>query len=145
LGVAVGYQAIRYAVGELFPDSVPQASDVDIKVSGPMSGVWDVMSLYAGRELKFEGEPKKLGLASFTFTARRISQDRSLVFQLQPGIIPEAFFRLKNQGATCANPEVGNAKEQALLNVLSAEPKECFRLLDGKADASIRLRPGSAG
>jgi hypothetical protein len=145
LGVAVGYQAIRYAVGELFPDSVPQPSNVDIKVSGAMSGVWNVMSLYAGRELKFEGEAKKLGLESFTFTAREISTDKSLVFQLQPGVIPEAFFRLKNQGATCANPEVGKAKEQALLNVLSAEPKECFRLLEGKADASIRLRPGSVG
>ena len=131
LGVAVGYQAIRHAVGELFPEGVPQISDFDIKVNGPMDGVWDVMSLYTGRELTFEGEPKKLDLASFAFTAKRLSQDKTLVFRLQPGIIPQAFFTLKNQGATCANPEVGKAKRQALLNVLSAEPKDCFQVVDG--------------
>jgi hypothetical protein len=132
LGVAAGYQAIRYAVDELFLESVPQASDFDIKVSGPMDGVWDIMSLYTGRELKFESEPKKLDLESFTFTAKRISKDKSLVFRLQQGMIPEKFFTLKNQGATCSNPDIRKVKQQALLNILSVEPKDCFRVVDAK-------------
>jgi len=130
LGVSTGYQAIRYAVDELFPEGVvPEASDFDIKVSGPMDGVWDVMSLYTGKELKFDGEPQEMGLESFTFTARRISQDKSLLFCLRLGLIPEEFFALKNQGATCASPALGKVKQQALLNVLSAEPKDCFQVI----------------
>jgi hypothetical protein len=132
LGVAVGYQAIRYTVDELFPESIPQASDFDIKVSGPMDGVWDIMSLYTGRDLKFESEPKKLDVESFTFTAKRISKGKSLVFRLRQGMIPRAFFTLKNQGKTCGNPDVRKVKQQALLNILSVEPKDCFRIVDAK-------------
>jgi len=130
LGVSTGYQAIRYAVDELFPEGVPEVSDFNIKVSGPMDGVWDVMSLYTGKELKFDGEPQEMGLKSFIFTARRISQDKSLVFCLKQGLIPEEFFTLKNQGATCDNPALGKMKQQALLNILSAEPEDCFEAVE---------------
>ncbi|MCD4831840.1 MAG: hypothetical protein K8R02_08585 [Anaerohalosphaeraceae bacterium] len=130
LGVSTGYQAIRFAAGELFPEGVANASDFDIKVSGPMDGVWDVMSLYTGRELEFDGKLKEMGLKSFTFTARRISQDKSIVFCLRSGMIPEEFFALKNQGATCGHQELGIVKRQALLNVLSAEPKDCFQIIN---------------
>jgi len=129
LGVVTGYQAIRYAVDELFPEGIPEASDFDIKVSGPMDGVWDVMSLYTGRELKFDGELQEMDFKSFTFTARRFSQDKSLIFCIRQGLIPEKFFALKNQGATCGNPALGKVKQQALLNVLSAEPKDCFQII----------------
>ena len=130
LGVSTGYQAIRYAANELFPESIPEASDFDIKVSGPMDGVWDVMSLYTGKELKFDGELRKMSLKSFTFTARRISQDKSFLFSLRSGLIPEEFFALKNRGATCGNPALGKVKQQALLNVLSAEPEDCFQIIN---------------
>ena len=129
LGVVTGYQAIRYATGELFGEDVPQASDFDIKVSGSMDGVWDVMSFYTGRELEFEGEPKELDLESFTFTAKRISKDKSIIFRIRRGLIPDEFFVLKNQGATCSSSELRTVKKQALLNILSADAKGCFESL----------------
>lgn len=135
LGVSTGYQAIRYAVDELFPESIPEASDFDIKVSGPMDGVWNVMSLYTGRELKFDGQLQKMDIKSFTFTARRIPQNKSLIFRIRRGLIPEKFFALKNQGATCGNPALARVKQQALLNVLSAEPKDCFQIVDANCAA----------
>jgi hypothetical protein len=135
MGVLVGYQAIRYAVDQLFGQSVPQASDFEISVTGPMDGVWDMMSLYTGKELRFEGEPQPMDLKSFTFTARKISEDKSLVFGLRPGIIPEEFFELKNQGATCGNPELSKIKQQALLNILSVEPDKCFEVINNDSDA----------
>lgn len=130
LGVVTGYQAIRYAVDKLFPDEVPEANDFDIKVSGSMDGVWDIMSFYTGRELMFDGEPKELDLKSFTFTARRISQDKSIIFRIRRGLIPDEFFVLKNHGATCSSPELRKVKKQALLNILSADVSECFESLD---------------
>ncbi|AQQ09852.1 hypothetical protein L21SP3_01671 [Sedimentisphaera cyanobacteriorum] len=135
MGVLTGYQAIRYAVDELFGQSVPQASDFEISVTGPMDGVWDMMSLYTGKEMRFEGEPQPMDLKSFTFTARKISEDKSLVFGLRPGIIPEEFFELKNQGATCGNPELSKLKQQALLNILSVEPDKCFEVINNDSDA----------
>ncbi|MCK4905109.1 hypothetical protein KAS42_02535 [bacterium] len=132
LGVLTGYQAIRYATDELFQEDVPKTSDFDIKVSGSMNGVWDIMSFYTGRELKFEGDPKKINLESFTFTAKRISQNKFLVFRLQRGLIPKEFFELKNQGATCSSPALRKVKQQALLNILSAEPKDCFQVINAK-------------
>jgi len=130
LGVLTGYQAIRYATDELFQEDMPKASDFDIKVSGSMDGVWGVMSFYTSRELKFEGEPKKMDLGSYTFTAKRISKGKSLVFCLRSGMIPEEFFALKNQGATCSSPALRKVKQQALLNILSAEPEDCFQVID---------------
>jgi len=135
LGVLTGYQAIRYATDELFQEDIPKASDFDIKVSGSMDGVWDVMSLYAGRELKFDGEPQKMDLESYTFTAKRISQDKSLIFRIRQGLIPEEFFVLKNQGATCSSPALRKIKEQALLNILFTEPKNCFQVVDANCTA----------
>ncbi len=130
LGVAIGYQAIRYATSDLFPQEVPNSSDFDIKISGSMDGVWDMLSFYTGRDLRFKGEPTKLDLESYIFTARRISKDKSLVFCLRSGLIPEKFFVLKNQGATCSHRELGKLKQQALLNILSSSPADCFELFD---------------
>ena len=96
-----------------------------------MDGVWDVMSFYTGRELEFEGEPKELGLESFTFTAKRISKDKFIIFRIRQGLIPDEFFALKNQGATCSSSELRKVKKQALLNILSADAKGCFESLQG--------------
>jgi len=38
-GVATGYQAIRFAGTKLFPDGVPDASDITLSVQGGMPGV----------------------------------------------------------------------------------------------------------
>jgi hypothetical protein len=130
LGVVIGYQAILYATNELFQDGIPQASDFDINVKGPMDGVWDVMSLYTGKNLQFTGEPQKMDLTSFTFTAKRLSSGKSLTFCLREGFVPEEFFTLKNQGATCGNPQLRVVKQQALLNILSTEPENCFQVID---------------
>jgi formylmethanofuran dehydrogenase subunit E len=130
LGVLTGYQAIRYATDKLFQDGIPKASDFDIKVSGSMNGVWDVLSLYTGRELKFDGQPEKMGLESYTFTAKRIDQNKVLIFRLRQGLISEEFFKLKNQGATCSDPAIRKIKQQALLNILSTEPEKCFDIIN---------------
>jgi hypothetical protein len=130
LGVLTGYQAIRYATEQLFQNSIPKASHFDIEVSGSMSGVWDVMSLYTGRQLRFDGQPQKMDLGSYTFTAKRLDQNKVLVFRLRPGLISEDFFALKNQGATCSDPAIREIKQQALLSILAREPEDCFDAID---------------
>jgi hypothetical protein len=95
-----------------------------------MDGVWDVMSLYTGKNLQFTEEPQKMDLTSFTFTAKRLSSGKSLTFCLREGFVPEEFFTLKNQGATCGNPQLRVVKQQALLNILSTEPENCFQVID---------------
>ncbi|MFA5293170.1 MAG: hypothetical protein WC496_09075 [Phycisphaerae bacterium] len=130
MGVLIGYKAIGYAAQQLFGDEIPKAADFDIKVSGSMDGVWDVMSLYTGRELKFEDEETELNLQSYTFTAKRIPSDKSVTFCVRGGLIPDGFFAVKNQGATCSNAELRKVKQQALLNILSAEHQNCFDFVE---------------
>lgn len=130
LGVVIGYKAIRYATNELFQEDIPNASDFDIKVNGPMDGIWDVMNLYTGKNLRFGGELQKIDLTNYAFTAERFSLDKSFTFRLREGLIPEEFFVLKNQGATCGNPRLREVKQRALLNILSAEPEICFQAID---------------
>jgi len=128
LGVLIGCKAIGYAAEQLYGNEIPKAADFEITVKGSMDGVWDVMSLYTGRELEFAGEETELNLQSYTFTAKRISSGKSVTFCVRSGIIPDGFFAVKNQGATCSNAELRNVKQQALLNILSAENQNCFEL-----------------
>ncbi len=131
IGVATGYQAIRYATGRLFPNQTPKASDFDISVAGAMRGVWDAISLHAGKKLAPpKGQrKKKLSLESFTFTARRISTGESLAFRLRSGLIPPEFFRLKNSGATCDDPALNRIKDRVVRKILSLTPEECFETI----------------
>lgn len=129
LGVLTGYQAIRYAVDGLFGREIPDVNDFDIRVNGPMEGVWDVINLYTGRKLNFDGKLQKMDLQSFTFTAKRESTDQLITFRIRPGLIPKEFFELKNQGATCSDDDLKKVKQKALLSILSIEPNDCFQIV----------------
>jgi hypothetical protein len=129
MGVIVGYQAIQYAVAELFADDPPKPADINISVNGSMDGVWDVMSLYTSRELKFEGEETELNLKSYTFTATRISDNKSIKFCLRSGLVPDEFFAVKNQGANGSDAELRKIKQLALQNILSAGHQNCFEVV----------------
>ena len=130
LGVLAGYQAIRYATEQLYGTQTPNAADFEIQISGPVDGAWDMMSLYRGVDATFEGDVTLLSRESFVFTAKRVSEDRVIVFQLREGFIPEKFYPLKNAGATCGDKQLSQLKQQALLNLLSATPKGCFEKID---------------
>ncbi len=130
IGVSTGYQAIRYAAGALFPDETPDAADFELSVAGSMRGVWDVMSLYAGRKLaKPKKKAKGMSLKSFTFKSRRISTGKTLTFRLKPGLIPTEFFAMKNRGVSCGDEALEALKKQAARKILSASPQECFETL----------------
>jgi len=119
MGVATGYQAIRYAAGMLFPGETPNASDFELSVTGAMPGLWDILDLYAGRKLaRPKAKQKKMSLESFTFTATRVSEGKLLSFRLRDGLIPPEFFDLKNRGETCDSPEVVHLKERAVRKIL---------------------------
>ena len=127
IGVATGYQAIRYAGGRLFPDKTPNAKDFELSVAGSMRGVWDVMRLYTGRKLtRPKKKAGKMSLKSFTFTARRISTGKTLTFRLRPGLIPAEFFAMKNRGVSCGDEALEALKKQAARKILSITPQECF-------------------
>jgi hypothetical protein len=132
-GVASGYQAIRFAAAKLFPEGVPNASDIELSVGGGMPGVWDIFELYTGTELarpaRQAGKPL-LSPASFTFEARRASTGQSIRFRLREGFIPARFFELKAQGFGCDHPEVNETRGRAACRILSTPPEECFDLLD---------------
>lgn len=130
LCVLTGYQAIRYAVAELFAGEVPEANDFDIKVMGTMDGTWDVLELYTGRKSNRYQSREELNLKSFTFVAKRVSINKAIAFRLRTGLIPEKFFELKNQGITCSDPALKKVKRQAAINILSIEPSRCFESLD---------------
>jgi hypothetical protein len=130
LGVVTGYAAIRYAVDGLFPNEIPEANDFDIMAVGPMDGAWDVFELYTGRELSRYQTQEALNLKSFTFVAKRISTDKRITFRLCNGLIPETFFELKKQGATCSDPTLKKIKEQGTINILSTGPNNCFQTVD---------------
>ncbi len=129
LGVLTGYQAIRYAVGELFGREIADANDFDIRVNGPMEGVWDVINLYTGRKLKFDGKLQKMDLRSFTFAAKRKSTNQLITFCIRQGLIPKEFFELKNQGASCSDADLKKVKQKVLLSILSIEPNDCFQIV----------------
>ncbi len=138
-GVATGYQAIRHAAAALFPDTVPDAADLELTVAGPMPGLWDMLELYAGRELERpRGRGGVLSLERFTFTARRMSTGRTLSFRLREGLIPPEFFALKNQGFSCDHAEVRRLKEQAARTILSRQPQACFERLKVPAQQAKR-------
>ncbi len=127
VGVATGYQAIRFATGALFPGETPDAKDFELSVAGAMRGVWDVLDLYAGRKLtRPKAGQKKMSLASFTFTARRISTGKTLTFRLRDGLIPAEFFAMKNRGVSCGDAGLERIKKQAARKILSTPPTECF-------------------
>jgi hypothetical protein len=127
IGVAAGYQAIRYAATQLFPDETPRAEDLEMSLAGNMPGVWDMLELYAGRSLpRPTAGHGQLSRAQFRFTAVRTSTSRKLFFQIREGLIPQEFFDMKNRGATCENPELNHVKKEAALRVLSISPQECF-------------------
>jgi hypothetical protein len=129
-GVSAGYQAIRYATVLLFPDEIPSASDIELSVAGSMPGVWDMLDLYTGRELtRPKALSKGLSLEGFVFTGRRVSTGQRLRFRLREGLIPKAFFDLKNQGAGCDASEVKRLKARAARSILSRSPQECFERL----------------
>lgn len=130
LGVLAGFQAIHYAHQNLYAGQVPSAADFSLEVTGPMDGVWDVISLYSGKDLSFDGEMKPMDINSFTFTAHSESQDRTIRFRLKDEIIPTEFFILKNQGATCGDPEIGKIKQQILLSLLNRKSGECFAAIN---------------
>jgi len=130
VGVATGYQAIRYTGARLFPNETPNEKDFQLSVAGNMRGVWDVLKLYAGRELtKPKKKAKKMSLKSFIFTAKRISTGKTLTFRLCPGLIPTEFFALKNRGVSCGDDALEALKKQATRKVLSTPPAECFESL----------------
>ncbi len=129
-GIAVGYQAIRYAATRLFPGEIPNASDFDLSVAGSMRGAWDILNLYTGKKLApSKAQQKKMSLESFTFVARRVSAGQTLTFRLRAGLIPPEFFRLKNQGASCDDPALETLKKQSVQKILSLQPAECFERL----------------
>jgi hypothetical protein len=129
VGVATGYQAIRYAAGILFPGETPKASDVELSVAATMAGLWDIMDLYAGRELTRPSvKQETMSLESFVFTARRVSTGKTLVFRLREGLIAPEFFELKNRGVSCDDDALTTLKKRAALKVLSAPPPECFEM-----------------
>lgn len=134
VGIATGYQAIRYATEALFPNETPSDADFELSVAGAMRGVWDVMKFYTGRELtKPKKKDKGMSLKSFTFTARRISTGKTLTFRLRSGFIPTEFFAMKNRGVSCGDEALEALKKQAARKILSSSPQECFeRLEQGK-------------
>lgn len=125
-GVATGYQAIRHATGLLFPNEIPDGSDFEMTATGPMRGLWDMLELYAGRELDRPRGSDELSLQSFTFTARRLSTGETISFYLRDGLIPPEFFALKNRGLGCDHPDVKRLKAQAARTLLSRAPEACF-------------------
>ncbi len=130
VGIAAGYQAIRYTAGALFPDETPSDADFELSVAGAMRGVWDVMKFYTGRKLaKPKKKAKGMSLKSFTFKARRISTGKTLTFRLRPGLIPSEFFAMKNRGVSCGDEALEALKKQAARKILSASPQECFERL----------------
>jgi hypothetical protein len=138
-GVATGYQAIRYAAAALFPDAVPDAGDLELSAAGPMPGLWDMLELYAGRDLERpRGRGGALSLDLFTFTARRPSTGDTLSFRLREGLIPPEFFALKNQGLSCDHADVRRLKEQAARTILSRPPEACFERLEGPMQEARR-------
>jgi hypothetical protein len=70
-----------------------------------------------------------MDLRSFTFTAKRKSTDQLITFRIRPGLIPEEFFELKNQGASCSDADLKKVKQKALLSILSIEPNDCFYIV----------------
>ncbi len=130
IGIATGYQAIRYAAGRLFPGETPNAKDFELSVAGSMRGVWDVLDLYAGRKLtRPKTKQKKMSIESFTFTASRISTGKTLTFRLRSELISADFFTLKNRGVSCGDAKLEVLKKQAARKILSAHPEECFECL----------------
>lgn len=130
VGIATGYQAIRFATGKLFAGQTPGDSDFEMSVAGAMRGVWDVMTLYAGRKLnRSQKRQKKMSLAGFVFTAKRLSNGATLTFSLRPGLIPAEFFAMKNRGVTCGDAALERLKKKAALKILSLPPEECFEIL----------------
>ncbi len=130
VGVATGYQAVRYAAEMLFSGETPKASDFELSVAGYMPGVWDIFDLYTGEKLaRPKAKQKKMSLDSFTFKARRVSTGRQLSFRLRDGLITQEFFDLKNSGATCDSPELERLKKQAARKILTNSPRECFELI----------------
>ncbi len=132
LGVTIGYQAIRFAVDKLFGQNTPEISDFSIAAGSASDGVWDMLSFYAGKELEFTDEPGPLSRENFTFTATRISENKTCHFRLRPELISEEFFKLKNQGATCGHHQAAKLKKQALINILSVAPRDCFEIIDAE-------------
>ena len=127
VGVAPGYQAIRYAAERLFPNETPSDADFGLSAAGAMRGVWDVLDLYAGRKLtRPKTKQKKMSIENFTFTARRISAGKTLTFRLRSGLIPSEFFAMKNRGVSCGDPALEVLKKQAARKILSSSPEECF-------------------
>ncbi len=133
LGVLAGYQAIRYACDQLFPEESAAADDFEIEVSGPMNGVRDILALYTGKETDFKGAPGPISRNSFTFTAWKLSTNQSVVFRLREGLIPNLFYELKNEGAACGHPQLGKMKQQTILNLLSVPAGDCFERLENAA------------
>lgn len=130
LGVAVGYQAIRYSVERLFPNEIPLDSDIDISVAGSIQGVRDILILYGGKAPPGPSKLQKFSIQSFAFTAKRISSGDSLRFSLKPELIPPRFFQLKNEGASCGHPELDALKRKTALKILCLHPRDCFDRLD---------------
>jgi hypothetical protein len=69
-----------------------------------------------------------LSLESFTFTARRVSTDKTVAFRLREGLIAPEFFELKNRGVSCNDDALRAIKKQAARKILSAPAVECFEM-----------------
>ena len=129
VGVAIGYQAIRYAAGVLFPNETPKASDFELSTAGAIPGFWDILDLYAGRKLdRPKTKQERMSLESFTFTARRISTGKTLSFRLREGLIAREFFKLKNSGVSCNDDRLEILKNRAVRKIFSTPPPECFEM-----------------
>ena len=129
VGVAVGYQAIRYATGILFPNETPKASDFELSTAAAIPGFWDILDLYAGRKLdRPKAKQERMSLESFTFTARRISSGKTLSFRLREGLIGREFFELKNSGVSGNDDRLEVLKNRAARKILSVPPSECFEM-----------------
>jgi hypothetical protein len=127
IGVAVGYQAVRYASKALFADDIPASSDLELSAVGNMHGTWDTFDLYMGETLaRPKPNPTGMSLDDFTFTAKRLSTGRTITFRLREGVIPNEFFQWKNRGVGCDNRRLRDLKQQAVDSILTQSPKECF-------------------
>ena len=121
--------SLKFAIEKLYGKEIPRGDDFKMRAKGKMcSGVWDMYSIYFGKEIKRE-KIEDTNIERLTFFAERLSTGKKIAFTYKTAAFPnvDKIFLIKANPRQFRNIDFKSLKREAIVELLSAEDFSYFK------------------